>query len=112
VRNSFKNNPSPVLFLGLFLFSGPMACSSDKAKVAPEPLVIKSVSVVSQPAPEPEGVEPYCWEEPLVVREKVRAGLEFKGHYYRPAHNTLRKVRQGRWVPCRQQKGLNEKRTL
>lgn len=100
-----------VLLLGALY--GCSSSSSDKAsELPPEPLIIKKIEVVSEPAAEPEGVEPYCWEEPLVVKEKIRAGLDYKGHFYRPAHNTLRKVRQGRWVPCRQQKGNNEKRTL
>ena len=50
----------------------------------------------------PEGVVRYCWEEPIVDQEKVDAGLDTEGHWYRPGHIAIREVRMGRWRPCKE----------
>jgi len=43
------------------------------------------------------GVVEYAWEEPMVDVVEVPPGLDPEGHYYRPAHEEVVEVRQGRW---------------
>lgn len=43
------------------------------------------------------GVEEHIWEEPMVDVIDVPPGLDPEGHYYRPAHQEVVEVRQGRW---------------
>ena len=43
------------------------------------------------------GVVPYIWEEPMVDVVDVPPGLDPEGHYYRPAHQAVIEIRQGRW---------------
>ncbi len=44
-----------------------------------------------------EGTQPYLWQEPIVDVVKVPAGLDPEGNYYRPAHEAVVEIRQGRW---------------
>lgn len=61
--------------------------SSDTVKLgAPEPMVRNIPGVVE-----------YIWEEPMVDVVDVPPGLDPEGHYYRPAHQEVVEVRQGRW---------------
>ena len=43
------------------------------------------------------GVVEYTWEEPMVDVVEVPPGLDPEGHYYRPAHQEVVEIRQGRW---------------
>jgi uncharacterized lipoprotein YmbA len=43
------------------------------------------------------GVVEYAWEEPMVDVVEVPPGLDPEGHYYRPAHQEVVEIRQGRW---------------
>jgi hypothetical protein len=43
------------------------------------------------------GVVEYTWEEPMVDVVEVPPGLDPEGHYYRPAHEEVVEIRQGRW---------------
>lgn len=45
----------------------------------------------------PPGVEIYTWEEPMVDVIEVPAGLDPQGVYYRPQHQQIIEIRQGRW---------------
>lgn len=45
----------------------------------------------------PPGVELYTWEEPMVDVIEVPAGLDPQGIYYRPQHQQIIEIRQGRW---------------
>lgn len=61
-----------------------------------------NTSAVKVGAPELEvrnipGVVEYIWEEPMVDVVDVPPGLDPEGHYYRPAHQEVVEVRQGRW---------------
>ena len=51
----------------------------------------------------PPGVVNYIWEEPMVDVVEVPPGLDPDGVYYRPAHQAVVEIRQGRW------KYLNDK---
>ena len=48
-------------------------------------------------APQPPGVTQYVWEEPMVDVVEVPPGLDPEGIYYRPAHQEVVEIRQGRW---------------
>ncbi len=43
------------------------------------------------------GVVEHVWEEPMVDAVDVPPGLDPEGHYYRPAHQEIVEIRQGRW---------------
>lgn len=43
------------------------------------------------------GVVEYIWEEPMVDVVDVPPGLDPEGHYYRPGHQEVIEIRQGRW---------------
>jgi len=43
------------------------------------------------------GVVEYTWEEPMVDVIDVPPGLDPEGHYYRPGHQEVVEIRQGRW---------------
>lgn len=43
------------------------------------------------------GVVEYTWEEPMVDVIEVPPGLDPEGVYYRPAHQEVVEIRQGRW---------------
>jgi len=43
------------------------------------------------------GVVEYIWEEPMIDVVDVPPGLDPEGHYYRPAHQEVVEIRQGKW---------------
>lgn len=51
------------------------------------------------------GVVQYVWEEPMVDVIDVPPGLDPEGHYYRPSHQEVVEIRQGRWQYYRDQAG-------
>jgi len=53
-------------------------------------------------ASQPLGVVEYVWEEPMVDTIEVPPGLDPEGHYYRPAHQAVVEIRQGRWKHYKQ----------
>ena len=76
------------------------ACSSSSDK-HPRNQQVFQVAVGSEPAVAPSGVVRYCWEEPMVQREHINAGLDQEGKWYNPSHVQVRQVRGGKWRPCR-----------
>ena len=96
----------------LILAVSALAACSSKEPVQLEPIIITQTEVIAQPAAAPEGVLKYCWEEPIAEVEKVRPGVDFRGEYYRPAHNAVRKVRAGKWRPCASSKEPGLRRNL
>ena len=54
----------------------------------PEPVIIKE---------EVPGVVQEVWEEPMVDVVDVPPGLDPEGTYYRPGHQEVVEIRQGRW---------------
>lgn len=70
--------------------SGCGCCGGSKAEPAKAQLVEYRVQDV------PGAVE-YIWEEPMVDVIDVPPGLDPEGHYYRPGHQEVVEVRQGRW---------------
>lgn len=65
-------------------------CSSHSATVV-EPERTQ-VQVIKAP-----GVVEYVWEEPMVDVVDVPPGLDPEGTYYRPGHQEVVEIRQGRW---------------
>ncbi len=65
-----------------------VGCSPEKA---PPPTTIE-YNVRNVP-----GAVEYTWEEPMVDVVEVPPGLDPEGHYYRPAHEEVVEIRQGRW---------------
>ena len=92
VSHSFVTAPVLILVLGLSC----VACSSgDIPRVEGV-----DYQVIGQDPEQPEGVERYCWEEPLVELEKQSPGVKDEGRWYAPSATIGRQVRQGKWRPC------------
>lgn len=70
--------------------SGCGCCGGSAADVVKPTLVEYRVQQV------PGAVE-YIWEEPMVDVVDVPPGLDPEGHYYRPGHQEVVEIRQGRW---------------
>ena len=66
-------------------------CSTEPPPAPQEPPVVE-FQVRNVP-----GVVEYIWEEPMVDVVQVPAGLDPEGHYYRPGHEEVVEIRQGRW---------------
>ena len=81
-----------ILGVGLLgLLSGCGCCGgSVKTEMAKANLVEYRVQDV------PGAVE-YIWEEPMVDVVDVPPGLDPEGQYYRPGHQEVVEIRQGRW---------------
>ncbi len=58
--------------------------------------VYKEVTVERTAAP-PPGTVQYVWEEPMADVVDVPPGLDPEGVYYRPGHQEVLEVRQGKW---------------
>lgn len=77
--------------LAVLLAAGFVGCSSHtRTNIDPAPG--QGVLVI-----QPPGVVEYVWEEPMVDVIEVPPGLDPEGHYYRPAHQSIVEIRQGRW---------------
>lgn len=86
------NKPCVIKIAAACLAVAPLAagCSSPPPP-APEPAVVE-YQVRNVP-----GVVEYVWEEPMVDVVDVPPGLDPEGHYYRPGHEEVVEIRQGRW---------------
>ena len=67
-------------------------CSSSPPLVRESRVIVEERPVV----PDPGAIE-FIWEPPLVDVIDVPPGLDPEGHYYRPAHQSIVEIRQGRW---------------
>jgi len=67
-------------------------CTLHKEKITSGPIVEEQVTVI----PDPGAVE-FVYEPPMVDVMDVPPGLDPEGTYYRPAHQEIVEVRQGRW---------------
>ncbi len=59
---------------------------------------------------ESPGVTQYLWEEPMVDVIDVPPGLDPEWHYYRPGHQEIVEIRQGRWEYYRPRANESERR--
>jgi hypothetical protein len=89
-----------IKFFTLPLFVALILTSSACARRKPAPLVSQQAVVTTTNETLPEGAVKYCWEEPRVEVESVRPGVNAEGSFYRPAHDAVREVKMGKWVPC------------
>lgn len=69
-------------------------CSASTPKTIIE---VKQVDAPQQYAQEIPGVVKYIWEQPMVDVIDVPPGLDPEGIYYRPSHQSVVEIRQGRW---------------
>jgi uncharacterized lipoprotein YmbA len=58
---------------------------------------LEELTVQEQYAQQEAGVNQFIWEEPMIDVVDVPPGLDPEGHYYRPAHQEVLEIRQGRW---------------
>ena len=81
-------------YLGLiFVAISMISCS---AKRQSETVFVERDRVETITVRDPGAVE-YVWEPPIVDVIKVPPGLDPEGIYYRPAHEEIVEIRQGRW---------------
>ncbi|MEY4701518.1 MAG: hypothetical protein RL326_1705 [Pseudomonadota bacterium] len=80
-----------VFCLGVLAVVG-SACSSSTA-----PSEVPKPTVVEYQVRDVPGAVEYVWEEPMVDVVDVPPGLDPEGHYYRPGHQEVVEIRQGRW---------------
>lgn len=66
-------------------------CAASRTSTVVEPVIQKTTY---QPS---NGVAEYVWEEPMIDVVDVPPGLDPEGHYYRPGHQAVVEIRQGRW---------------
>jgi len=82
--------------LGLLVFCGMLtACSTNQSATRSEmqPVMLSNQNF-ERHVP---GTVEYIWEEPMINVVDVPPGLDPEGHYYRPAHQSIVEIRQGRW---------------
>ena len=77
--------------LGVVAVSG-SACSSSTV-----PAEVSKPTVVEYQVRDVPGAVEYVWEEPMVDVVDVPPGHDPEGHYYRPGHQEVVEIRQGRW---------------
>lgn len=58
---------------------------------------VREVVVDARYATDLPGAVEEVWEEPMTDVIDVPPGLDAEGHYYRPAHQEIVEIRQGRW---------------
>lgn len=80
-----------ILFGTAATFAG---CTQQVTRVEP---VFQDVARQDVRPAQPPGVVEYVWEEPMVDVVDVPPGLDTEGHYYRPGHEAVVEIRQGRW---------------
>lgn len=79
-----------ILSLFLIILSG---CSASRH----EQLALEQAYINSRSGSNTPGVQTFTWEEPMVDVVEVPAGLDPQGVYYRPQHEQIVEIRQGRW---------------
>lgn len=62
-----------------------------------EQLALEQAYINSKTGKNVPGVQTFAWEEPMVDVVEVPAGLDPQGIYYRPQHEQIVEIRQGRW---------------
>lgn len=96
VKNSSKS--VIILLLVSLVAASFVGCStSSKEGVTAREVIVSRVEY-------PPGTVDYIWEEPMVDVIDVPPGLDPEGHYYRPAHQSVVEIRQGRWRYFKQPK--------
>ncbi len=73
-----------------------VGCSSSQT-TQPLPAAESNTVVIEQVTRSAPGMVEYVWEEPMVDVIEIPPGLDPDGRYYRPAHQSIVEIRQGRW---------------
>ena len=85
-----------------FLVLGALSISACSTRIQTSRTTVKEVIVTQMNPRNAPGVVEYIWEEPMVDVVDVPPGLDPEGHYYRPGHQEVVEIRQGRWKYYRQ----------
>lgn len=96
--------------LGILITSGLTSCSSvvthtELQEVDAGELGLENADGSTFSRQAATGVYPFVWEEPMIDVVDVPPGLDPEGHYYRPAHQMIMEIRQGRWQYYDRSKG-------
>lgn len=93
-RFYFSTGVGMLLTITILSSSGCSFSRSSQRVTVPPPLVdaTPARTGVAQ-----DGKMEYVWEEPIVDVVDVPPGLDPEGNYYRPAHRSVREVRQGKY---------------
>lgn len=83
---------STIMIATLICFSG---CT--RTIMVPDVKTVYKEVVVERQSPPPPGTVQYVWEEPMADVVDIPPGLDPEGIYYRPGHQEVLEVRQGRW---------------
>lgn len=80
---------------GILLASG---CSTGACNARNGECVTRTETIVQERyIPADPGAVEFVWEPPMVDVVDVPPGLDPEGHYYRPAHQAVVEIKQGRW---------------
>lgn len=85
------NKHNKIAVASLILMVAVSGCSSSMKTE------VRSPTIVEYQVRNVPGAVEYIWEEPMVDVVSVPPGLDPEGHYYRPAHQEVTEIRQGRW---------------
>jgi hypothetical protein len=86
-------SPSACAGVALAISAAGCGCCGGSVKTAELP----KANLVEYRVQEVPGAVEYIWEEPMVDVVDVPPGLDPEGHYYRPGHQEVVEIRQGRW---------------
>ena len=88
------------IMLLLSLVIGLSSCSSKEHLPVYEDRENIDFVYVGHNPPVPDGVQRYCWEEPVVEVQQQGPGVNSAGTSYYPSSVVARQVKKGRWRPC------------
>jgi uncharacterized lipoprotein YmbA len=78
------------------LMGSVLLCACSAQQPPKEIVKIQTVKVMEPFIPDPGAVE-YIYEPPMVDVIDIPPGLDPEGIYYRPQHQQIVEIRQGRW---------------
>lgn len=88
---TIQNGRRHVVVASVILVAALSGCSSSMKNE------VRSPTIVEYQVRNVPGAVEYIWEEPMVDVVSVPPGLDPEGHYYRPGHQEVTEIRQGRW---------------
>ncbi len=97
METKIKKITSKVASSGLMMALMGLSVISGCAPSANSPSTPESYSAGTPRIASEDGVVAGVWEPPIVDVIQVPPGLDPEGHYYRPAHDEVVEIRQGRW---------------
>ena len=89
-RSAYDNVTAALVIL--LVCAGFLGCAPTQTTMRDTRVIVEESPVM----PDPGAVE-FVWEAPIVDVVDVPPGLDPEGHYYRPAHQSIMEIRQGRW---------------